>query len=58
MTFGSVSSRKDDESVLITFVIGRAVILRIGIRMGKSEKEMCLAPTERKNGRRLHINRT
>jgi len=47
MACGSVSSRKDKASVLITFMIGRAVELRIGMgsMTGMSEKESCRAPT-------------
>src|SRR5260221_293958 len=50
---GSVSSRNDNASVLITFMIGRAVELRIGMDSmeGMSEKESCRAPTARKHRR-------
>ena len=53
MACGRVSSRKDNASVLITFMIGRAVELRIGMgsMTGMSEKESCRAPTAGKHGR-------
>jgi hypothetical protein len=55
MACGSVSSRKDNASVFITFMIGRAVELRIGMGSitGISEKEPCRAPTARKNRRAI-----
>src|SRR6266851_1900728 len=59
MSFESVSSRKDNVRVLITFIIGRAVELRFGKGsiIGMSEKEVWRAPTEGKH-RYSRINNT